>query len=79
MLGNQAFILLWVCLHCSHSRENSLLCELGHAELPAAAIEPLSVQRHRQVFRLVPVIYKKTEDCVCKAKEEYGERDRETG
>lgn len=77
------FILLWVCLHCSHSSKNSLLCELAHAELRAAAVEPLPVQRHPRVFLLLPadtfVIYKKTEDCVCKAKEEYGEKDREPG
>lgn len=82
-LGNQAFVLLWVCLHCSHSRENILLCELVHAELHAAAVEPLPVHRHPQVFLLVPVdmfvIYKKTEDCVCKAKKEYEEKDREPG
>lgn len=83
MLGNQAFILLLVCLRFSHSRENSFLCELAHAELHTAATEPLPVWRHPQVFLLLPVdmfiIYKKIEDCVCKAKKEYGEKDKEPG
>lgn len=38
---------------------------------------------HSQVFLLLPVdtfvIYKKTEDDVCKAKKEYGEKDKESG
>lgn len=82
-LGNQAFVLLWVCLHCSHSRENILLCELAHAELHAAAVEPLPVRRHPQVCLLVPVdtfvTSKKTEDSVRKAKKEYEEKEREPG
>ena len=52
VLGNQALILLWVCLHCSHSRENSLLCELAHAEVHAAAVEQLLVCRHPWVILL---------------------------
>lgn len=33
MLGNETLIVLWVSLHCSHSRENRLLGEVAHAEL----------------------------------------------